>query len=492
DVLVYGATPSGIMAAVSAALEGMRTTLVYPGQHVGGMVSGGLSNTDVGKKETIGGQTLNFFRTLKIRNPDYPAWVFEPKEAEKEFRRLLADYRINLLPNSQLVSVEKSGAEITSISTTRDQQLTASVFIDASYESDLVALSGVSFTVGREPRSKYSETIAGFRGIEAGSHPDKHAFRVPVSAASRSGGLLPGVVPYEGQAEGSGDAKVPAYTFRLCLTLNPTNSASLPPPSRYDPQRYELLGRYLEARPQTELAEIISLTPIPGDKFSLNARGPFSTDFIGGSWDYPNASPQQRQEIWNAHRDYILGFFHFLKRDPRVPESIASAVSRYALCRDEFINNENWPPQLYVRVARRMLGDNVMTEQDVYSDRTKETSIGMGSRPIELRHVQRLALADGSVMNEGHLTVFVKPYQIPYWSILPRRAESTNLLVPVGLSASYVAYNSLRMEPVYMILGESAGVAAALAVKMHVSVQDVPYAKLRAGLEDREQVLALP
>jgi len=485
DIAIYGATAAGIIAAIEAAESKNSVIIIEPGEHLGGMLTGGLSNTDIGEKKALGGKAKTFFQKIKVHYQSKYTWKFEPHVAKEILEKWLKKHSIKVVYKSPISSIEKVGNRILSLSTFRNKTFQAEYFIDASYEADLMAMSEVSYNIGRESQSVYNEIWAGFRG---GSPVKKHAFNSVVSAY-KEGELLPGIKSPTNQKTGNGDQAIPAYNFRLCLSKS--NKKAIPAPTNYDATQYELLAQELNSEKEISSKNLFSLTSLPNKKFGLSASGPFSTDYIGGSWAYPEADFQTRQIIWNQHKEYILGFFHFFKSDPRVPMPLKNYISRLGLCKDEFVENNNWPPQLYVRVARRMLGEFILTEKDVLSDLSKPDPIAIGSRPIELRHTQRIALEDWKVLNEGHNTILTKPYQIPYRSITPKKLECENLLVPVAASASYVAYNSLRTEPVYMMLGQAAGAAASLAIKDGRAVQDLDYQLLRKRLIKNRQVLSI-
>jgi hypothetical protein len=303
---------------------------------------------------------------------------------------------------------------------------------------------------------------------------------------------LPTVTGRNAGPAGQGDKKFMAYNFRLCLTDRPENRIPLSPPPGYDPRQYELLARYLEKWPDITLEKIIFVAPMPNAKSDFNSSGPFSTDVLGLCWDYPEADHAKRRAIWQAHKAFLQGMFYFLGHDPRVPSKVRDEMLRWGLCKDEFVDNDHWPWQLYIRVARRMQGAFVMTQKDILADTCKPDSVGLGSCIIDSHNVQRVLRADGSVINEGGIEVPEaprRPYGIPYRVLTPRSGQCENLLVPVCCSASYVAYCSLRMEPVYMILGHASGVAAATAVRCRTSVQEVDGAAIRRRLREQGQIV---
>lgn len=497
DVVVYGGTAGGVIAAVAATREGKKTALVEPGVHLGGMVSGGLGWTDYGKKEVIGGCALEFYYRVgrHYQMPLYGqdvAWLPEPHVAEQIFRRMVREAGVALFEHERLVEkngVRKQGARVTAIATEAGDQFTAMVFIDSTYEGDLMAQAGVSYTFGREAASQYGESLAGVR-----EQTPYHQFLVNVSAYDAAGKLLPEISARTLPAAGSADKAVQAYNYRMCLTDVAANRVAFAKPVGYDAGRYELLARLIRARTQAEgrvpaLDTLMTLSRIPNGKTDINNNGAFSTDYIGGSWNYPDASYAERQRIWQAHKDYQAGFFYFLANDPRVPESLRQEMNRWGLAKDEFTDTENWPHQLYIREARRMVGEYVMTQKDLQRDWTKPDAIGMGSYNSDSHNVERIVGPDGNVRNEGDMQVPVQPYQIPFRVMLPKRLEAENLLVPVAFSASHVAYSSIRMEPQYMILGHAAGVAARLAVESGKAVQDIDVSALMATLRKEGAIL---
>ncbi len=490
DFIVYGATAGGVMTAVSAAREGVKVLLLEPGSHVGGMATGGLSRTDFGKKEVIGGLAIEFYWRVGLkyemgRYANEVAWFYEPRVGEQVLKEMLEQAHVEVLYHKRLrerTGVEKTGSVIRAITTEDGATYRARAFADCTYEGDLLAQAHVSYTYGRESSAQYGESLAGVR-----ERTPFHQWLVPVKARDAKGELLPEISPEPKGATGSADKKVQAYNFRMILSDDPANRVPFPKPRNYDVHRYELLAKLLAGmtaklgRPQV-FNEVTLIAPIPNHKADFNNQGAFSTDYIGGSWDYPDASYAKRDEIFQAHIDYTAGYFYFLAHDPRVPKSLQDEVNRWGLAKDEFTDTHNWPHQLYIREARRMVSDFVMTQKDVQTDLAKPDAIGMGSYNSDSHNVQRFVNAQGDVENEGDMQVAAKPYQIPYRVMVPKRAEATNLLVPVCFSASHVAYSSLRMEPQYMIIGQAAGEAAAMALKGGVPVQDIDTKALTATL----------
>lgn len=494
DIVVYGATASGVAAAVSASRQGMHVALVSVDGHVGGMVSGGLSETDKGREEVIGGISREFFERVGKHYDEPIEWRFEPRVAEQVFREMLAQANVTQISGVRLreqAGVAVRGHKITAITLGDGTVLRGAVFIDASYEGDLMTAAGVDSTWGRESAAQYGESIAGVRGTQRLTHQ----FYVRVSPYAADGSLLPEVQPGPHGPIGQGDKFVQAYGFRMCLTNVAGNMLPFPKPANYDPRRYELLKRYIAALEQLSgrapsMRQLMIMTPLKGGKFDINSLGGFSTDHVGASWEFPTASYKRQAEIWQDHYDYEAGFFYFLANDPSVPRVLREEVSSYGLARDEFVAEHGWPFQLYIREGRRMLGRYVMTEKDITKEVTKPDSIGMGSYQSDSHNVRRIPTPDGAVENEGEQYVMPVPYEIPYRIMLPKPGEVTNLLVPVCFSASHVAYSTIRMEPQYMILGQAAGIAAVMAARDGVGVADISTSKLQDSLRSQKAVLS--
>ncbi len=496
DVVVYGGTAAGVVAAVSVAREGKRVLLVDPDKHVGGMVTGGLGATDTGNRAAIGGYSREFFdRVHRYYLAKYgkgspqvkdcsDGFRFEPHVAALVFREMLAEAKVTPLFEQRLEKVTKKGAGVVSFSTSRGDTFAARVFIDASYEGDLMARAGVKYHVGRESRDTYKEPLAGVQTFS-------RAHQWPVKVDGRLGkGLLPLIQDGRLGKPGEGDRKVQAYNFRLCMTDRKDNLVPWSKPANYRPGTFELLARYLRARPDTKMGQLMHPVRMPNGKTDTNNNGPISTDHIGASWDYPEGDEAERRRIWQDHVEYTKGFFWFLAHDEQVPWRLQREVRGWGLAKDEFTDTGHWPHQLYVREARRMIGQYVMTQADIMDDRRKDDAVGLGSYNADSHHVQRVLREDGSVLNEGDFQVPVTPYAIPYGALVPKPAECENVLVPVCLSASHVAYGSIRMEPVYMVLGQASGVAAALAVRDGRGVQKVDVKALTARLREQKTVLS--
>ena len=473
DVCVYGGTPGGVMAAVQAARMGKKTVLVVFGRHVGGMTSGGLSATDVGNERTIGGLAREFYdRVGKLRG-------FRPSEAEQAFRGLLKEAGVPVYLEHRLKDVTKDGAAITALRAENGVVFKARVFVDAGYEGDLLAAAGASFHVGREGNAEYGEK---HNGVQFGPG---HTFSVKVDPYKEEGkpdsGLLWGISPERPGEPGQGDKKMQAYNFRMWLT-DAADRLPFPKPAGYDRDRYALLLRYLNKQSKPAM-------PFQLARGDCNNNGGFSTDYIGGNYAWPEGDYATREKIYQDHVNYQQGLMWFMANDPDVPEELRTKVAAFGLPKDEFTETGGWPHELYVREGRRMISDYVMTEKNCAGDVEAEDSVGLASYGMDSHNCQRVVI-DGAVRNEGDVQVPVRrPYPVSYRSLVPKEADCLNLLVPVGLSASHIAYGSIRMEPVYMMLGQSAGTAAALAVDGKTSVQKVDYARLRERLLADKQIL---
>ena len=499
DLVVYGGSAGGVMTAVGGARQGLRVAVVHPGRHIGGLVSGGLSGTDTGRREVIGGLALEFYfragRHYKLeRHLQEIAWMPEPKVAEAILRDMLRENNVTLIENERLREkngVRREGARVVEITTESGKRYQAKVFADCSYEGDLMAQAKVSYTYGRESVQQYGESLAGIR-----EHTPSHQFAVDIPARDEKGNLLPEISAAPRGEAGAADQRIQAYNFRVIATNVPENRVPWPKPARYDVKRYELLARYLNAMTPymgraLDINEVNLLRVIPNGKADFNNRGGFSTDYIGKNYEYPEGSYATRERIWKEHEEYQKGFYYFLATDPRVPKPLQDQMNQWGLAKDEFTDTGNWPHQLYIREARRMVGEYVATQKDLQTDLMKSDAVGMGSYNSDSHNLQRFVNAKGFVENEGDVQVPVKPYQIAYRSLVPKRGEVENLFVPVCLSASHVAYSSMRMEPQYMLLGHAAGIAAALAIQKGVAVQDVPVAELQKQLLAEGGVLEL-
>lgn len=522
DVVIYGGTSAAVTAAVQAKKMGKSVVIVSPDIHLGGLTAGGLGWSDTGKKEVIGGLSREFYQRVYDKyqedrswnwedKADFgnkgqgtPAldgefktmWIFEPHVAEEVFDEWIAELGIEVFRDEWLdrdKGVSVQDGKITSIRTLSGKEFKGKMFIDATYEGDLMASAGVSFHVGREANSVYGEE---WNGIQTGIYHHKHHFKVlnqPIdpywTPGDPSSGLLPRISGEHPGVKGEGDDKVQAYCFRMCMSNHPDNRIPFPRPANYDSTQYELLVRIFDAGWDEWFGKF---DMIPNRKTDTNNHGPFSSDNIGMNYDYPEASYERRKEIIQEHRDYQSGLLYFVQNDPRVPEKIQKEFQKWGLAKDEFIDNGNWPHQIYVREARRMIGKYVMTENELLQKKPTPESVGMGSYTIDSHNIQRYVDENGHVQNEGDIGVPLPgPYEIAYGSLIPKKEECTNLLVPVAVSASHIAFGSIRMEPVFMILGQSATTAAILALEEGIAVQDVSYEKLKKRLLDGGQVLTM-
>ncbi len=492
DVVIYGGTSGGVASALQAVRMGKTSILVHPGRHLGGLSSGGLGATDIGNKAAIGGISREFYKRLGAHYGQTEAWTFEPHVAENTFRALLEEAKIPVVHDERLNlknGVEMDHERIVAIVMESGRRVEGRTFIDATYEGDLMAKAGVSYHVGRESNATYGETLNGVQTRNATYHQFECAIDPHVVAGDPKSGLLPGIQEGGPGEEGSGDQRVQAYNFRMCLTNDPKNRMPFPKPEPYDPLRYELLLRYLQAGHWTVLQ---LSTPMPNSKTDTNNKGAFASDNIGMNYAYPDGDYATRDRIFEEHKDYQQGLMWFLANDPRVPRNVQDEVNQWGLPKDEFTDSGGWPHQLYVREARRMISEYVMSQQDCEGRTKIDDGIGLAAYTMDSHNVQRYA-KDGRVWNEGDVEVGgFPPYPIAYRAIRPKRGECTNLLVPVCLSASHIAFGSIRMEPVFMVLGQSAATAAAMAVDAGCAVQDVDIPALRARLKQDGQVLEWP
>lgn len=517
DLVVYGGTSAGVIAAVQAKRMGKTAIVVGPDRHLGGLSSGGLGYTDSGRKETIGGLSRDFYHRLWLyyqtpeawkwqkreefgnRGQGTPAidgenrtmWVFEPHAAEAVFEQLVKEYEIPVVRGEYLdrkKGVRKEGDRIASITTLSDKTYRGRIFMDATYEGDLMAAVGVSYTVGRESNETYGETL---NGVQKAKNLHSHRFveRVDpyVKPGDPSSGLVWGVHGDNPGEDDQADKRVQTYCYRMCMSNVPANSVPFPKPADYDEATYELLLRNFEAG---DLRFPMKPDLLPNGKTDTNNNCAFSTDAIGLNYDYPEGSYEEREKILPAHVSYQQGLMWTLANHPRVPKQIRDEMAKWGLAKDEFTDNNNWPHQIYVREARRMVSDYVQTEQDCRRLRVCKDSVGLGSYNMDSHNVQRYVTPDGTVQNEGDIQESPGgSYAISYRAIVPRKGEAANLFVPVCLSSSHIAYGSIRMEPVFMILGQSAATAAVLAMDAGVPVQEVEYAALRERLVKDGQAL---
>ena len=502
DVIVYGSTPSGFCAAIAASREGASVILLEPTDHVGGVNTGGLSFSDsnqtvrttmmglfdewhtrIQQDYTARGITLNYDVAVK----DNAKWTYEPHVAARVTQQMLHEAKVKVLTNRALIAVKMDGTSITALKTSKGT-FKAKVFIDATYEGDLMAMTEVSWTIGREGRAEFGESLAGKQ------YPKK---KMDINGFDANGTLLPFVTTADAGPDAEGDANVMVYSFRLCLTEEASNRFPFPKPDHYDPARFEVMRHYAQGGGKIWF----DLYPLPGNKFDGNNAigGQFSLGFVGACNGGSEASQAERVKMWEAHKQYTLEYYHFLTTDPAIPEATREKFATLGLCKDEFPEYGHFSPQLYVREGRRMQGRYVISQKDILESPTKEDPIMVSSFPIDSHDCQRVALKDGGVINEGTIfPVRIKgrpygyPYQIPYRAITPKETECTNLLVPVALSCTHVAISSIRVEPTWMLLGQSAGIAASLSAQKEITVQDLHYASLRERLLAQGQVVDMP
>lgn len=513
DVVVYGATAGGVCAAVAAARTGVTVLLVEPGRHVGGMTSGGLGYTDLGDPRVVGGPAARF-RADVAAHYGVPEGRFagpEPHVAEAVLTGWLDEAGVDVLLGHRVESavVQADGphggpriVEVVLAGRTTRQTVAGAVFVDASYEGDLLAAAGVPSAIGREDVTLHGESYAGRREIFPGMH-NTPAGVSPFRGAGRSGGLLPQIKPGPMVDVGHGDGGVMSYGYRVCLT-RATNRIEIVRRPGYDPDHWEL-GRRLFHHwsahgVDVPAGRLLGLEEnLPGGKCDANSLGPFSLSVLDGSaWRYPAAGAVEREEIRLHHLHHAQDFLYFLSHDESVPVAVRREMARWGLPTDEFADTGHLPHQLYVREARRMVGEHVLTQHDLQTARPHHDAVAMGSYHLDVREVQR-TWRDAPehpdpvpmVVTEGYLSVRVPPYQIPYRSLVPRPEDCTNLIVPVCLSASHVAFSSVRMEVQYQMLGWAAGRAAAQAVARDVAAQRIDVGRLQDTLRDDGQVLAI-
>ena len=511
DVCIYGGSASGCIASIQAARMGKSVILVSPRNHVGGLVTSGLTATDMNKHKCIGGITAEFYgriyeyytdpavwrnqtrdafmtstlkRTYTGKNDARRIqWVYESGVAERILLDMLTESGVKLQLGSSLAegsgAVRKKGNRIARITLSDGTTVSAKMFIDASYEGDLMAASGVSYIVGRESRSQYGEQFAGIR----------IKWDYPLTAVSpyKNGKLLPLVDKEPWGKDGDADDRTQAYCYRMTLTDDPANRVPISRPASYNPDYYEVLLAQILAKEDAQLKDFITFTPMPNRKTDTN-----HLDMFGGSYAYPEGSYAVRREMEKAHRDYALGQLWFLGHDERVPQHMRTEMLRWGLAADEFKDNGNFPYQIYVRESRRMKGSYIMTEKNLLKDKREDApnSVGLGSYPLDCHFVSTV-VSDGVLYREGTMFQALTPYPIAYGSLTPREEECGNLLVTVCLSASHVAYSSIRMEPQYMVLGQSAATAACLSIDAGCSVQDLNYQQLADRLMQDNQILFL-
>ena len=519
DVIIYGGTSAAVISAVEIARSGRSVIIVSPDDHLGGLTSSGLGFTDSGNTGTIGGLAREFYQRVWIHYNDTSAWkwqkqdefgnrgqgtpamdgknktmwIFEPHVAEKVFEDFIKENDIPVCRNEWLdrqSGVRIENARIISMTTLSGKEFRGKMFIDATYEGDLMAAAGVSYTVGREDCSQYGEE---WNGVQAGVFHHGHYFKTNIDPyivpGDPSSGLLSFISKEPVNPNCTGDNKIQAYCFRLCMSNHPGNRVPFPKPEGYDPTEYELLARIFESGWNEWFAKY---DMIPNRKTDTNNHGPFSLDYIGMNYDYPEASYERRMEIIEDHKRYQKGLLYFVSNDPRVPEEVKNRMKSWGLAKDEFADNDHWPYQPYIREARRMIGAYVTTEKEVLGKTQVYNPVGMGSYTLDSHNVQRYVTSEGFVQNEGDVGVKPdKPYKISFGSIIPKSGDCTNILVPVCLSSSHIAFGSIRMEPVFMILGQSAAAAAIIAIDNEVDIQNVPYEQLEQKLLSKKQILSI-
>ena len=497
DICIYGGSSAGIMAAVAANRLGKSVIIIEPSNHLGGLTTGGLSSTDIGNKHAVTGLARDFYRRMGEHYNMLELWNLVPSVASKVYNQYIEEENLEIITNYRLITAAKDKNTITSIiidpsdteesSSSKRKVIKAKVFLDCTYEGDLIAAAGVSYTVGREANSLYNETINGVQ--LRGKHQFPDGINPYKEAGNKESGLLAEISETEVQPNGTGDKKVQAYNFRLCLTQNKDNMIALEKPATYNPETYALLGRLMQSREKKgekhDLDRYFIINKMPDGKTDWNHKGGFSLDYIGQNWDYPEADYKTRKNIWQAHEDYTKGLLWFVGHDEQVPAHIREEMLTWGWPKDEFMDNGGFPPQLYVREARRLVGDYVMTEHNCLGDSTVDDGIALAAYTMDSHNCDR-HVVNGQVKNEGNVEVGeFPPYEIAYRSLTPKKAECTNLLVPVCMSSSHIAFGSIRMEPVFMVLGEVSAAAAVQAIDKGVAVQDIDVKALQMLLTDR-------
>jgi hypothetical protein len=488
DVCIYGGTSAGVIAAYTAKKMGKSVILIEPGKHLGGMSSGGLGFTDIGNKYVVTGLARDFYRRVGLQYGKFEQWIFEPHVAESVFNNYVKRAQVNVLFGRRVISVKKSGNLINEIvlensyrpAASTNRKIKAKIFIDCSYEGDLMAKAGVSYAVGREANNQYGETFNGVQLMKRHQFPDGiDPYIIPGDSTS---GLVWGIRKGSLQPNGTGNSEVQAYCFRITLTNKPENRIPITKPDNYDPSKYELLLRLMNAGHWKSMFSGFIWSVMPGGKTDINNFGGFSTDMIGMNWNYPDGDYKTREKILKEHEDYTKGLLYFVSNDPRIPIQMRDEMKLWGYPKDEYQDNGNWTPQLYVREARRMIGELVMTQQHCQGKEIVTDGIGMAAYTMDSHNCDRVVV-NGMVKNEGNVEIGgFGPYPISYRAIVPKQEQSANLLVPVCLSATHIAYGSIRMEPVFMVLGQSAAVAACMAIDHHIAVQQVK-------VKDLQQIL---
>jgi len=491
DICVYGGSSAGVIAAYTAKKMGKSVILIEPGRHLGGLTTGGLGYTDIGNKYAISGVARDYYRQIGKHYGKFEQWIFEPHVAEDLFNQYIKRANVNVLYAYRLVSARKANGTIQSITlepssadTKAQRVINAKVFLDCTYEGDLMAKAGVSYMVGREDNKQYDETYNGFQLL------DKHQFADGVDPYKIPGkpesGLLWGISVAPVMPNGTGDKLVQTYNFRICLSSDPANRIPITKPEGYDSTRYELLLRAIDKNPKLTFNTILKPDRMPNQKTDINNNGPFSTDMIGMSHDFPEASYERRAKIQREHELYNKGLLYFIGHDPRMRNDIQAEMLRFGYPKDEYTDSGNWSPQMYVREARRMIGEYVMTQANCQGRQVVTDGVGMAAYTMDSHNCQRLVVEKNGVKmvkNEGDVQIGgFPPYPISYRCLIPKASECKNLLVPVCLSASHIAYGSIRMEPVFMVLAQSSAVAASMAIDGNTSVQAVDIKKLQTLL----------
>lgn len=504
DVVVYGGTPSGVIAAVAAARNGASVVLIEQTRHVGGLSTSGLNTAEVNHmiNQSITGIARDFYTMMgehystkyfesfghgkKLNfKPGDPAFFFESHVAEEVFNEMLSEEGIEVVFEAYMEDVSKSKNQITSIHLDNGRDLSGEIFIDATYEGDLMARSGMHYTYGRESQEKYNESYAGIRFVDDTLYG---------RTVDENGKLLPYFTKNEGLIPGAADQRVMNYNFRPTMTKDPDNFVPVTKPENYDPRQFSLLSDYLSKNPDTRIWDLIGVYRRGNNKFEFNNKqhSTISLGLFGGNVDYPDADYEKREEIYQAHKDYTLGYLYFLGHDQSVPGQLKEDMLSYGFCKDEYQDNNHFPYYLYIREARRLVGDSVFTQHDILENRTKEDAVAIGSHWIDSHHVQRVAISDTSFTNEGRIWHKVtEPFELPYSIILPKNKECANLLVPVAASTSHVAFCAYRLEPTWMQMGHVAGTAAAMAIKSGKSLHEIAVPDLQQQLKNEKMILKI-
>lgn len=491
DVCIYGGTSAGVIAAYTAAKQNKKVILIEPGKHLGGLSSGGLGYTDIGNKYVVTGLARNFYRRMGRHYGKFETWIFEPHAAEDIFNDYIKEAHVPVLFQYRIVdavkknnSIQNITIENTAVPQSRlNKTITAKMFIDCSYEGDLMARAGVSYTVGREDNSTYNETWNGVQLLDKHQFPDGiDPYKVPGDPSS---GLLWGVSNNPVLPNGTGNKMVQTYNYRLCLTNDPANKIEITRPEGYDSTMFELLLRYIAVFKPKELNDrVLKIDIMPNHKTDINNNGPFSTDYIGMNWNYPDGDYNTREKILQDQLHYTKGLLYFIGHDPRMPAHLRNEMLQWGYPKDEYTDNNNITPQAYIRESRRMIGAYVMTQNNCEGRATVTDAVGMAAYTMDSHNCERL-IVNGMVKNEGDVQKGgFGPYPIAYRSLVPKASECTNLYVPVCLSASHIAYGSIRMEPVFMVLAQSSAAAACMAIDQKQTVQEVDVQQLQKLLAD--------